>query len=87
MPPVDGAVARTLMKHRRAPRARGMREGKDESNRPGFSIPVPVNISRIDMLTSKLKSIFQDILDSDHLTVRNMILRSRSRLIPSAPTG
>ena len=36
---------------------------RDWKDRFGFSVPVSVNVSRIDMLTPNLKNIFKDILD------------------------
>ena len=52
-------------------------------DRYGFSIPVSVNVSRIDMLTLNLKSIFKDILDSCRLTAKDMMLE----ITESAYTG
>ena len=40
----------------------------------GFSVPVSVNVSRIDTLTPDLKAIFLDILKSCRLTVDDMAL-------------
>ena len=48
-----------------------IREWKD---RFGFAVPVSVNVSRIDMLTPNLKSIFKDILDTYGLSTDDLIL-------------
>ena len=52
-------------------------------DRFGFSIPVSVNVSRIDMLTPNLKSIFTDILDSQGLSAQDLMLE----ITESAYTG
>ena len=56
---------------------------RDWKNRFGFSIPVSVNVSRIDMLTPNLKCIFQDILESHQLTAEDLMLE----ITESAYTG
>ncbi|MGC8141374.1 EAL domain-containing protein, partial [Salmonella enterica] len=48
-----------------------IREWKD---RLGFSVPVSVNVSRIDMLTPNLKSIFKEILEEYNLTPDDLML-------------
>jgi len=40
----------------------------------GFSVPVSVNVSRIDMLTPNLKSIFKEILDTYNLSADDLML-------------
>ena len=57
-----------------------IREWKE---RFGFSIPVSVNVSRIDMLMPNLKGIFQDILESQRLTPKDLVLE----ITESAYTG
>ena len=57
-----------------------IREWKD---RFGFAVPVSVNVSRIDMLTPNLKSIFKDILETFHLSADDMMLE----ITESAYTG
>lgn len=52
-------------------------------DRFGFSIPVSVNVSRIDMLMPNLKGIFQDILESHRLTAEDLMLE----ITESAYTG
>ena len=52
-------------------------------DRFGLSIPVSVNVSRIDMLTPNLKSIFTDILESNRLQAEDLILE----ITESAYTG
>ncbi|MCR5402248.1 MAG: EAL domain-containing protein [Butyrivibrio sp.] len=49
----------------------------------GFSVPVSVNVSRIDMLTPNLKNIFNDILDMYGLSTENLMLE----ITESAYTG
>ena len=49
----------------------------------GFSVPISVNVSRVDMLMQNLKDIFQDILDSCQLSADDIILE----LTESAYTG
>ena len=49
----------------------------------GFSIPISVNVSRVDMLMQNLKDIFKEILDTYRLTADDIILE----LTESAYTG
>ena len=49
-------------------------QSRDWKDRFGFSVPVSVNVSRIDMLTSNLKDIFRDILESNRLSAEDMLL-------------
>ncbi len=49
----------------------------------GFSVPVSVNVSRIDMLLPNLKSIFEGILEKYSLTTEDIILE----ITESAYTG
>ena len=49
----------------------------------GYSVPVSVNVSRIDMLTPDLKNIFKDILDEYRLDPDDLILE----ITESAYTG
>ena len=51
--------------------ARQIRAWKD---RYGYSVPVSVNVSRIDMLTPNLKSIFNEILNENRLETGDIIL-------------
>ena len=51
--------------------ARNIRAWKDEF---GFSVPVSVNVSRIDMLTPNLKGVFQEILDEFGLETGDLML-------------
>ena len=60
--------------------AKRIRYWKD---RYGFSIPVSVNVSRIDMLETGLKEIFREILDTNRLTPQDMLLE----ITESAYTG
>ncbi|MDO5702654.1 MAG: GGDEF domain-containing phosphodiesterase, partial [Lachnospiraceae bacterium] len=60
--------------------ARNIREWKD---RLGYSVPVSVNVSRIDMLTPNLKSIFRDILAQYSLNPEDLVLE----ITESAYTG
>ena len=60
--------------------AKRIREWKD---RFGFSVPVSVNVSRIDMLMPNLKSIFTDILSERGLTASDLLLE----ITESAYTG
>ena len=60
--------------------ARRLREWKD---RYGFSVPVSVNVSRIDMLMPNLKEIFTGILEKYQLTTKDIILE----ITESAYTG
>ena len=57
-----------------------IREWKD---RFGFSVPVSVNVSRIDMLTPNLKSIFKEILEEYALSPDDLMLE----ITESAYTG
>ena len=57
-----------------------IREWKD---RFGFSVPVSVNVSRIDMLTPNLKTIFREILEAYNLEAEDLILE----ITESAYTG
>ena len=56
---------------------------RDWKDRFGFSIPVSVNVSRIDMLMPNLKGIFQNILASHRLTAEDLMLE----ITESAYTG
>ena len=56
---------------------------RDWKDRFGFSVPVSVNVSRIDMLTPNLKSIFKEILDENNLTPNDLMLE----ITESAYTG
>ena len=56
---------------------------RDWKDRFGFSVPVSVNVSRIDMLTPNLKSIFKEILESFDLTTDDLTLE----ITESAYTG
>ncbi|MBQ1380295.1 MAG: EAL domain-containing protein, partial [Erysipelotrichaceae bacterium] len=47
---------------------------RDWKDRLGFSVPVSVNVSRIDMLTPNLKSIFKEILETYDLSADDMML-------------
>ncbi|MBR2526970.1 MAG: amino acid permease [Blautia sp.] len=49
----------------------------------GISVPVSVNVSRIDMLTPNLKSIFKEILEENHLSPDDLMLE----ITESAYTG
>ncbi|MBQ1492910.1 MAG: EAL domain-containing protein, partial [Blautia sp.] len=49
----------------------------------GFSVPVSVNVSRVDMLMPDLKSIFKEILDTYELSGKDLILE----ITESAYTG
>ena len=60
--------------------ARRIREWKDKF---GFSVPVSVNVSRIDMLMPNLKSLFTEILGSQGLTAKDLLLE----ITESAYTG
>ena len=57
-----------------------IREWKD---RFGFSVPVSVNVSRIDMLTPNLKNIFKVILEENNLSPDDLMLE----ITESAYTG
>ena len=56
---------------------------RDWKDRFGFSVPVSVNISRIDMLTLNLKGIFAEILDAYDLSADDFVLE----ITESAYTG
>ena len=47
---------------------------RDWKDRFGYSVPVSVNVSRIDMLTPNLKSIFTEILDDYGLSPEDLML-------------
>ena len=57
-----------------------IREWKD---RLGCSVPVSVNVSRVDMLTPNLKNIFSEILEEYRLETKDLILE----ITESAYTG
>ena len=56
---------------------------RDWKDRFGYSVPVSVNVSRIDMLTPNLKSIFREILEKYGLDTEDLILE----ITESAYTG
>ena len=56
---------------------------RDWKDRFGFSVPVSVNVSRIDMLTPNLKSIFKEILETYDLVADDLMLE----ITESAYTG
>ena len=56
---------------------------RDWKDRFGFSVPVSVNVSRIDMLTPNLKSIFKEILEENRLGPDDLMLE----ITESAYTG
>ena len=56
---------------------------RDWKDRFGYSVPVSVNVSRIDMLTPNLKSIFREILETYRLSEDDLILE----ITESAYTG
>ena len=56
---------------------------RDWKDRFGFAVPVSVNVSRIDMLTPNLKSIFKEILDEYDLSPDDLTLE----ITESAYTG
>ena len=56
---------------------------RDWKDRFGFSVPVSVNVSRIDMLTPNLKSIFKEILETYNLSPDDLMLE----ITESAYTG
>ena len=56
---------------------------RDWKDRFGFSVPVSVNVSRIDMLTPNLKSIFKEILEEYQLSPDDLMLE----ITESAYTG
>ncbi len=47
---------------------------RDWKDRIGFSVPVSVNVSRIDMLTPNLKDIFEEILEENQLSADDLML-------------
>ena len=47
---------------------------RDWKDRLGVSVPVSVNVSRIDMLTPNLKDIFVEILEDFSLTAHDLVL-------------
>ncbi len=47
---------------------------RDWKDRFGYSVPVSVNVSRIDMLTPNLKSIFKEILEEYALAPEDLML-------------
>ncbi|MBR6089092.1 MAG: amino acid permease, partial [Anaerolineaceae bacterium] len=47
---------------------------RDWKDRLGFSVPVSVNVSRIDMLTPNLNSIFKEILEACDLSPDDLML-------------
>ncbi len=56
---------------------------RDWKDRFGFSVPVSVNVSRIDMLTPNLKSIFREILETYDISADDLMLE----ITESAYTG
>ena len=56
---------------------------RDWKDRLGYSVPVSVNVSRIDMLTPDLKSIFKEILEDYRLNTDDLVLE----ITESAYTG
>lgn len=56
---------------------------RDWKDRFGFSVPVSVNVSRIDMLSPNLKEIFNDILTANAISAEDMVLE----ITESAYTG
>ena len=56
---------------------------RDWKDRFGFSVPVSVNVSRIDMLTPDLKNIFREILEEYRLNGDDLVLE----ITESAYTG
>ena len=56
---------------------------RDWKDRFGYSVPVSVNVSRIDMLTPNLKSIFTEILETYRLDAEDLVLE----ITESAYTG
>lgn len=56
---------------------------RDWKDRFGFAVPVSVNVSRIDMLTPNLKSIFKEILEENSLSPDDLTLE----ITESAYTG
>ena len=47
---------------------------RDWKDRFGYSVPISVNVSRIDMLTPNLTGIFKEILDEYQLSVDDLML-------------
>ena len=47
---------------------------RDWKDRFGYSVPVSVNVSRIDMLTPNLKDIFKEILEEYQLDTNDLVL-------------
>ena len=56
---------------------------RDWKDRFGFSVPVSVNVSRIDMLTPDLEAVFTEILEAYRLSADDMLLE----ITESAYTG
>lgn len=56
---------------------------RDWKDRFGYSVPVSVNVSRIDMLTPDLKNIFKEILEENRLSADDLVLE----ITESAYTG
>ncbi len=56
---------------------------RDWKDRFGFSVPVSVNVSRIDMLTPNLTGIFKEILEEHRLSPEDLMLE----ITESAYTG
>ena len=56
---------------------------RDWKDRFGYSVPVSVNVSRIDMLTPNLKQIFEEILEKNRLSPDDLMLE----ITESAYTG
>ena len=56
---------------------------RDWKDRFGFSVPVSVNVSRIDMLTPNAKNIFNEILETYRLSAEDLMLE----ITESAYTG
>ena len=56
---------------------------RDWKDRLGYSVPVSVNVSRIDMLTPNLKDIFREILEEYRLDADDLVLE----ITESAYTG
>ena len=56
---------------------------RDWKDRIGYSVPVSVNVSRIDMLTPNLKDVFNEILAAYQLSTEDLVLE----ITESAYTG
>lgn len=56
---------------------------RDWKDRFGFSVPISVNVSRVDMLMPNLKSVFREILDKYRISADDIVLE----LTESAYTG